>query len=70
MAQNRFSLLSQHGPIALAALLLGFAELPLAGKKGVAIEVGEDLFEIDLGFHKYLTAPERWLQGWLFGHRG
>ena len=32
LAQNRFSLLSQHGPIALPALLLGLAELPLAGK--------------------------------------
>ena len=58
LGQHRLRLLGQHGLIGLAALVLGLAQLPLAGKEGVAVEVSEHLLQIDLAFIEQSRPPE------------
>ena len=48
LLQNRFSLLLQHRVVLITRLLLGFAQLPLTGKQGVAIKKAEHLLDVDV----------------------
>lgn len=56
--QDGLGCLNQHRLIGLTALLLALAELPLAGKQGVAIQIGKHLIEGDLALLNQATAQE------------
>ena len=64
------SLLAQVTHIASIILLLGFAQLPLAGKQGIAIQVAEDLTQVDVRLREDATTPEGGRERQLLRHGG